>query len=74
MKGRNMRRDSRVSLCVDEEEPPFHFVVIEGSSELSAGDPDLLYWATRIGAATWVPTGPMSTAVATRWRVSCWCG
>ena len=49
MKGRNMRRDSRVSLCVDEEEPPFHFVVIEGSSELSAGDPDLLYWATRIG-------------------------
>ena len=49
MKGRNMRRDSRVRLCIDEEGPPFHFVVIEGTSELTAGDPDLLYWATRIG-------------------------
>ena len=49
VKARNMRRDPRVSLCVDEEEPPFHFVAIEGTSELAAGDPDLLYWATRIG-------------------------
>jgi PPOX class probable F420-dependent enzyme len=49
VKARNMRRDPRVSLCVDEEEPPFHFVAIEGTSELSAGDTDLLYWATRIG-------------------------
>jgi PPOX class probable F420-dependent enzyme len=49
VKGRNMRRDPRVSLCVDDEEPPFAFVVIEGEAELSANDPDLLYWATRIG-------------------------
>jgi PPOX class probable F420-dependent enzyme len=49
VKGRNMRRDPRVSLCIDEEEPPFHFVLIQGTSELTAGDPDLLYWATRIG-------------------------
>jgi PPOX class probable F420-dependent enzyme len=49
VKGRNMRRDPRVSLCIDEEEPPFHFVLIEGTSELTAEDPDLLYWATRIG-------------------------
>jgi PPOX class probable F420-dependent enzyme len=49
VKGRNMRRDPCVSLCIDEEEPPFHFVVIEGNSELTAGDSDLLYWATRIG-------------------------
>jgi PPOX class probable F420-dependent enzyme len=49
VKGRNMRRDPRVSLCIDEEESPFHFVVVEGTSELTAGDPDLLYWATRIG-------------------------
>ena len=49
VKGRNMRRDHRVSLCIDEEEPPFHFVLIEGTSELTEGDPDLLYWATRIG-------------------------
>ncbi len=49
VKGRNMRRDPRVSLCIDEEEPPFHFAVIEGLAELAARDPDLLYWATRIG-------------------------
>ena len=49
VKGRNMRRDPRVSLCIDEEEPPFHFVVIEGIVELTPEDPDLLYWATRIG-------------------------
>jgi PPOX class probable F420-dependent enzyme len=49
VKASNMRREPRVSLCVDEEEPPFHFVAIEGTSELSAWDPDLLYWATRIG-------------------------
>jgi PPOX class probable F420-dependent enzyme len=49
VKARNMRRDPRISLCIEEEAPPFHFVTIEGTSELAAGDPDLLYWATRIG-------------------------
>jgi PPOX class probable F420-dependent enzyme len=49
VKGRNMFRDPRVSLCIEEEEPPFHFVLIEGTSELTADDPDLLYWATRLG-------------------------
>ena len=49
VKGRNIRRDPRLSLCIDEEEPPFHFVVIEGTAELTAEDPDLLHWATRIG-------------------------
>jgi PPOX class probable F420-dependent enzyme len=44
-----MRRDPRVSLCIDDEVPPFHFVVIEGTAELKAEDPDLLHWATRIG-------------------------
>jgi PPOX class probable F420-dependent enzyme len=49
VKGRNMRRDPRVSLCIDEEKPPFHFVLIEGTAELTTEDPDLLYWATRLG-------------------------
>ena len=44
-----MRRDPRVSLCVDEDEPPFHFVIIEGTATLTDEDPDLLYWATRLG-------------------------
>ena len=49
LKGRNMRRDPRVSLCIDDEEPPFHFAIIEGTAELTAGHPDLLRWATSIG-------------------------
>ena len=27
-KGRNMHRDARVSLCIDEKEPPFHLILI----------------------------------------------
>jgi PPOX class probable F420-dependent enzyme len=49
VKGRNMRRDPRVTLCIEDENPPFHFVIIEGTAELTAEDPDLLHWATRIG-------------------------
>jgi PPOX class probable F420-dependent enzyme len=49
VKGKNMRREPRVSLCIDDEQPPFHFVLIEGVAEMTAADPDLLYWATRIG-------------------------
>jgi hypothetical protein len=41
VEGRNLRRDPRVSLCIDDERPPFHFVV-EGTATLAADDPDLL--------------------------------
>ena len=49
VKGRNLRRDPRLSLCIDDERPPFHFVIVEGTATLADGDPDLLHWATRIG-------------------------
>ncbi len=49
MKARNMRRDARVSLCMDDEEPPFSFVVVEGTGEMSTYDPDHLHWAIHIG-------------------------
>lgn len=48
VKGRNLLREPRVSLCVDDEQPPFHFVLIEGSAEPADDDPDKLYWSTRI--------------------------
>lgn len=48
VKARNIRNDPRVSLCVDEEEPPFAFALIEGEVEVRENDPDLRYWATRI--------------------------
>jgi PPOX class probable F420-dependent enzyme len=49
VKGRNLRRDGHVSLCIDVERPPFHFVIVEGVATLTADDPDLLLWATRLG-------------------------
>jgi PPOX class probable F420-dependent enzyme len=49
VKGRNLRRDPRVSLCVDDERPPFSFVLIEGVVELSDDLDEVREWATRIG-------------------------
>ncbi|HWC37497.1 MAG TPA: PPOX class F420-dependent oxidoreductase [Acidimicrobiales bacterium] len=49
VKGRGLRRDPRVSLSVDDERPPFTFVVIEGRATLSTDLQALLLWATRIG-------------------------
>jgi hypothetical protein len=50
VKGRNLRRDPRASLCVDDERPPFSFVVIDGVVDLSDDLDELRQWATRIGA------------------------
>lgn len=49
VKGRNLRRDPRASLCVDDERPPFSFVVVEGVVKLSDDLDDVRTWATRIG-------------------------
>ncbi|MEV1021986.1 PPOX class F420-dependent oxidoreductase [Streptomyces sp. NPDC050264] len=49
VKGRNLARDGRVALCVDDERPPFSFVTIQGRAELSEDPAELLDAATRIG-------------------------
>lgn len=49
VKGKNLRRDPRVSLCVDDQTPPFAYVAIEGVATLSADLDEMLPWATRIG-------------------------
>lgn len=48
-KAKHLRRDPRVALCVDDETPPFSYVVVEGSATLSDDLDALLQWATRIG-------------------------
>ncbi|WP_405483055.1 PPOX class F420-dependent oxidoreductase [Streptomyces sp. NBC_00009] len=50
VKGRNLARDNRVALCVDDERPPFSFTVIEGRAELIEELGQLRDSATRIGA------------------------
>ncbi|MFJ8007664.1 PPOX class F420-dependent oxidoreductase [Streptomyces fagopyri] len=49
VKGRNLARDGRVALCVDDDRPPFGFVVLEGRAELSEEPDELRRWAARIG-------------------------
>jgi PPOX class probable F420-dependent enzyme len=49
LKGRSIRRDPRVCLCVDDERPPFSFVVVDGKVDVSEDVDELLLWATRIG-------------------------
>lgn len=48
-KARHIRWNPWVSLCVDDERPPFSFVTIEGTATLSDNLDDLLHWATVIG-------------------------
>ena len=49
-KGRAIRRDPRVVMCVDREEPLYDYVVVEGIATVSDDLDELLVWATRIAA------------------------
>ena len=49
VKGKNLQRDNRVSISVDDQAPPYAFVIIEGLAELIAEPAELLKWATAIG-------------------------
>ena len=49
IKGKAILRDPRVSLCFDDERPPFSFVTIAGTATTSTDPDELLRWATRIG-------------------------
>ncbi len=49
IKAANIRRDPRVCLCVDDETPPFAYIMIEGTAIMTADRDALLHWAARIG-------------------------
>jgi PPOX class probable F420-dependent enzyme len=49
VKGAALRRDGYACLCVDDQAPPFSFVMIEGPVELSSDLDELRRVATRIG-------------------------
>jgi len=49
VKAHAMRRDPRVCLCVDDERPPYAYVMVEGTAVLSEDLDDLLRFATVIG-------------------------
>jgi PPOX class probable F420-dependent enzyme len=49
-KGKALVRDPRSALCTDLQEPPYGFVQVQGSAELSDDPGDLLHAATAIAA------------------------
>ena len=49
VKGRSLRQDPKVSLCIDDERPPFSFVVIEGTASISDDLDEMLPLATALG-------------------------
>ncbi|HEY7946652.1 MAG TPA: PPOX class F420-dependent oxidoreductase [Acidimicrobiales bacterium] len=49
VKGRALRRDGRAALCVDDEVPPYAFVIVEGTVELVDDPAALRRWAGIIG-------------------------
>lgn len=48
-KGRALARDPRVSLCFDDEAPPFSFVIVNGTAATSEDLPEVRRWAAEIG-------------------------
>lgn len=48
VKGRNLQRDPRASMCVDDDRT-YSFVVVEGVAEISDELDEVRRWATRLG-------------------------
>jgi PPOX class probable F420-dependent enzyme len=48
-KAKSLRRDPRAACCIDDERPPYAYVMVSSSATLSTNLEDLLRWATRIG-------------------------
>src|SRR3954453_17517590 len=57
VKGKALRRDLYACLCVDDQVPPFSFVMVEGPVELSTDLDELRRVATRIGSRKVGPEG-----------------
>ncbi len=49
VKGRALARDPRVSLCFDDEERPFAFVLVAGTATVSDDLAEVRHWARVIG-------------------------
>src|SRR3954447_3046327 len=48
VKARNLRRDPRIAISIDDPEFPYSFASVSGAAEIADRPDDLLAWATRI--------------------------
>jgi PPOX class probable F420-dependent enzyme len=49
VKGKALRRDPRAALCVDDQQPPYSFVVIEGRVRISDDSGEVRRWSAALG-------------------------
>jgi PPOX class probable F420-dependent enzyme len=49
VKGRNLLRDPRLALCIQDDQPPFAYVRVEGSANVDEDPQRLRTWAELIG-------------------------
>ena len=49
VKGKALRRDPRICVCVDDDTPPFSFVSLWGKASLSENLDEVRRWATELG-------------------------
>ncbi|MBD3142967.1 PPOX class F420-dependent oxidoreductase [Microbispora bryophytorum] len=49
VKAKALRRDPRATLCVDDQTPPYSYVMIEGEATLSDDLAEVRHWATVLG-------------------------
>ena len=50
LKAKALRRDPRFAVCVDDQRPPYSYVLIEAEATLSEDLEELRWWATVLGA------------------------
>jgi PPOX class probable F420-dependent enzyme len=50
LKYKSLRREPRFSVCVDDQQPPFSFVMLECVAEFTDDPAAMRDWATRLGA------------------------
>ncbi|MER6353107.1 PPOX class F420-dependent oxidoreductase [Streptomyces sp. NPDC001634] len=50
LKAKALLRDPRFALCVDDQEPPYGYVMLDCTAQLTEDPKELRHWATRIGA------------------------
>ena len=54
VKAKNIRRDKRVRLCLDDQTPLFSFVTIDGIAEIISNEPSEVYKLAKIIAARYM--------------------
>jgi PPOX class probable F420-dependent enzyme len=50
IKARHLKRDPRVSVLVENEQPPYGYALIEGKATMALNPDDQLDWNTRLAA------------------------